>query len=369
MRETRVLVLAEDHEKVRPCFDCLGDMAEVRFQYDGAQGLADIGVWRPHVVFTELDLEALNGLEVAGRLRQDDSTVHIPVALLVHGTHYDGIEAAASAGIDSVISCPIEPTELLARTHLLAEMGRRRDTMRRRLQGAGDRQQHLHAALLQAGRFAMLGRLVGTLASQLSAYFTDIEGFCDVARSLEGTQVRRTLDQQARVVRRAHDLVDKLIEYARFQHPRLSLFEPGDAIETVRGMLQKRLETRGLGLEVDLPSDLVLWGDEALFCQMVLYLLGRACHVAPPESSLVFTGGYDDELTVLDLHCSEPIERDPAASAAEPPTGDPEQLLVPLLVRQMNGRLELEGSDPARVARLQLPYKRTSGNVPLAGED
>jgi DNA-binding response OmpR family regulator len=93
---------------------------EVKTVGDGAQALASIKVFDPHVIVLDIGLPGLDGFEVARRLRSRGDTSH---ALLIAVTGYGQREdrsRAGEAGFDYFFVKPADPREI----HGAIERGR-----------------------------------------------------------------------------------------------------------------------------------------------------------------------------------------------------------------------------------------------------
>jgi len=61
----------------------------------------------PHVVFLDLKLPRLNGLEVLARLRADPRTARIPVVVITSSREEPDIQAAYRLGVNSYVVKPV----------------------------------------------------------------------------------------------------------------------------------------------------------------------------------------------------------------------------------------------------------------------
>ncbi|MGZ8196798.1 MAG: ATP-binding protein [Burkholderiales bacterium] len=85
---------------------------DVHLAYDGASGLHAVEELAPHVAFVDLGLPAMNGYEVARRLRETARHASL-VLVAVSGWGQDSDKArSAAAGFDAHIVKPLDPAEL-----------------------------------------------------------------------------------------------------------------------------------------------------------------------------------------------------------------------------------------------------------------
>lgn len=76
---------------------------------------------QPQVVFLDVKLPKLNGLEVLKSLRQDHRTQWLPVVLLTSSDEQSDIQSAYRFGANSFINKPVDFNEFLRRVTLLSE--------------------------------------------------------------------------------------------------------------------------------------------------------------------------------------------------------------------------------------------------------
>jgi CheY-like chemotaxis protein len=85
---------------------------EVKTVHDGAQALAAVRVFDPHVIVLDIGLPNLDGYAVARRLREHGDTSHaLLVALTGYGKKEDR-ERAFAAGFDYHFTKPADPREI-----------------------------------------------------------------------------------------------------------------------------------------------------------------------------------------------------------------------------------------------------------------
>jgi len=107
------LLIVDDERSIREAlaqvFEYEGH--EVRAASDGPEALAAIGSFRPDVIFLDVKMPGMDGLEVLGRLREQD-----PAALVVmisgHGTIETAVEATRKGAYD-FLEKPLDTDRLL----------------------------------------------------------------------------------------------------------------------------------------------------------------------------------------------------------------------------------------------------------------
>ena len=76
---------------------------------------------QPHVVFLDLQLPKLNGIQVLQRLRADENTKALPVVLLTSSDEQSDIVNCYKSGANSYIHKPVEFSEFTSQVRALGE--------------------------------------------------------------------------------------------------------------------------------------------------------------------------------------------------------------------------------------------------------
>ena len=93
--------------------------------YSGAQALAGLEKQKPDLIFLDIMMPEMDGLEVLRRLKAAPETSSIPVILLTALNEYEDSETGYKMGADYYIAKPFTKTQMMtAIDHLLNE-GRR----------------------------------------------------------------------------------------------------------------------------------------------------------------------------------------------------------------------------------------------------
>ena len=88
---------------------------EIRFFLDGAEALEAIRADPPDLVLLDINMPELNGFEVCRRLKADELTRDIPVALFTEWDRVMDIATGLQAGADYFVSKDLEEAELAYR--------------------------------------------------------------------------------------------------------------------------------------------------------------------------------------------------------------------------------------------------------------
>jgi CheY-like chemotaxis protein len=113
---TRVILVVDDDPSIRALIaTTLEDVADFRLVEvpDGERALEAAAELRPEIVFLDLDMPGLDGVETCRRLRSRPSTADTRIVMLTGHTD-QGVESRARrAGVDLFLTKPFSPLGLL----------------------------------------------------------------------------------------------------------------------------------------------------------------------------------------------------------------------------------------------------------------
>jgi CheY-like chemotaxis protein len=118
-----VLIVDDDQFIRKLIATTLEDVAgfELHEAGDGVEALEVARRERPSLVFLDVDMPRLNGIDACRRLRADDATGD-PTIVMLTAAHGDSVEAdAEEAGADLFLTKPFSPLELLRLVDQLGE--------------------------------------------------------------------------------------------------------------------------------------------------------------------------------------------------------------------------------------------------------
>jgi CheY-like chemotaxis protein len=118
-----VLIVDDDQFIRKLIATTLEDVAELDL-HEAADGLEALDIareTRPSLVFLDVDMPRLNGIETCRQLRQDDATAGATIVMLT-AAHGDSVESdAEQAGADLFLTKPFSPLDLLRLVDQLGE--------------------------------------------------------------------------------------------------------------------------------------------------------------------------------------------------------------------------------------------------------
>lgn len=130
IRSANVLIV-DDTEIGRKIFEKIFSKEEfvnLHFANDGNKALKLCEELNPDIIFVDIFMPNMNGLELLKRVRSNRKFEHIPIIVQTSSTDSKDINKAFELGASDVVSKPIQATEILARAtfHLENIMFRRR---------------------------------------------------------------------------------------------------------------------------------------------------------------------------------------------------------------------------------------------------
>lgn len=86
---------------------------------NGEEGVAKAASELPDLILLDVVMPKLDGLEACKRIRQQDSTKHIPIIMVTTRSEPINVETSYQNGCNDYINKPIDNTELLAKVRSL----------------------------------------------------------------------------------------------------------------------------------------------------------------------------------------------------------------------------------------------------------
>jgi CheY-like chemotaxis protein len=121
---THGVLIVDDDQFIRKLIaTTLEDVSEFAL-YEAADGLEALEVARrerPSLVFLDVDMPRLNGIDTCRRLREEDESGRLTIVMLT-AAHGDSVESDAErAGADLFLTKPFSPLDLLQLVDQLGE--------------------------------------------------------------------------------------------------------------------------------------------------------------------------------------------------------------------------------------------------------
>ena len=113
---TRTILIVDDDPTIRKLIaTTLEDVSGYRLQEasDGAEAVERAVEAKPEIVFLDVDMPHLNGIEACRRLRSDPTTASATIVMLTGDSGPDAERGAQAAGADLFLTKPFSPLHLL----------------------------------------------------------------------------------------------------------------------------------------------------------------------------------------------------------------------------------------------------------------
>ena len=105
----RVIAIIDDNEENRFVFRTyFEDRYRVLEFSDGPEALVSMKLEPPDIVFLDISLPGIDGIEVLQQIRQDDQLRHLPVVAVTAHAMVGDRERFLNAGFDGYVSKPID---------------------------------------------------------------------------------------------------------------------------------------------------------------------------------------------------------------------------------------------------------------------
>jgi CheY-like chemotaxis protein len=113
---TRTILIVDDDPAIRKLIaTTLEDVSGYRLQEasNGAEAVERAVDAQPEIVFLDVDMPRLNGIEACRRLRSDPATAGATIVMLTGDSGPDAERGARAAGADLFLTKPFSPLHLL----------------------------------------------------------------------------------------------------------------------------------------------------------------------------------------------------------------------------------------------------------------
>jgi CheY-like chemotaxis protein len=113
---TRTILIVDDDPSIRKLIaTTLEDVSGYRLQEasNGAEAVERAVDAKPEIVFLDVDMPRLNGIEACRRLRSDPTTAGATIVMLTGDSGPDAERGARAAGADLFLTKPFSPLHLL----------------------------------------------------------------------------------------------------------------------------------------------------------------------------------------------------------------------------------------------------------------
>lgn len=162
---------------------------------NGADALIKAPLEMPDLILLDVNMPGMDGFEVCARLKQHESTGHIPVIMLTAQVDIDSRVKGLAAGADDYLSKPFSPRELIARVDRSLRSKAVSDDLR-------SRQEHLRQTFSRFVAPSIVDQLLknpdqvrlGGKLQQVTVLFADLQGFTTLSEKTEPEMLLQLLN-------------------------------------------------------------------------------------------------------------------------------------------------------------------------------
>lgn len=127
-KKARILVADDDEFYRRIYSDMLGELGHECMTVDnGLEALEKAASYKPDALIIDVVMPGMSGFEVAKRMKEDHSTMHIPVLIVTSLTDRDSKLKGLNNGADELLSKPVDEAEFQIRIRNLLKVKKYED--------------------------------------------------------------------------------------------------------------------------------------------------------------------------------------------------------------------------------------------------
>jgi len=339
--ERPIILVVDDEESVRRSFDVIfRDDYEVLTVPDGERALAKVQDLMPNLMFLDIRMPGMGGLEVLAEVRRIDEDLEVVVVTAVSDVA-TAIEAM-KLGAFSYIIKPFDVSaiqQIASRALLkhrinlenrrflesltqenvrLRTQGKR---LKRRLQATSHELHEMREGLAHASKLAALGETAAAIAHEIRNPLTVISAYIQLTRQHlpSNTKVLGHLDRVEREIQRLNRVAQHLMSYSSRSNPAWTKVPVNALVEDTLWLIRPRAHAQHVEVMTDYDaSSPAVQGDRDQLTQVLLNLLVNACQAMPDGGRIQITTGVKGEgddaqvtIQIADTGCGIPEEHLP----------------------------------------------------------
>lgn len=314
LTERPIILVVDDEESVRRSFDLIfRDDYEVVTVPDGETAVAKVRDLMPNLMFLDIRMPGMNGLEVLAQVREIDQDVEVVVVTAVTDKA-TAIEAMKLGAFNYVVKpFDVDAIQQLASrallkhrinlenrrfleslTHENERLKIQRMRLVQKLQAASHELQEMREGLEQASRLAALGETAASIAHEIRNPLTVISAYIQLTRQKlpPDTGVLPHLDRVEREIHRLNRVVQRLMAYSSRSDPAWVRADVNQLVDDTLWLIRPRAQAHGIELVTNYASaSPVVMGDPDQLTQVLVNLLVNACQATPSGGRIAITTG------------------------------------------------------------------------------
>jgi len=293
MDKARVLIIDDEKTICDACSTVLTQaLYEVQTSYDGESGLEKIDVFRPDLVFIDLRMPGLSGIEVIHSIREKDPYI-VPVVI----TGYASIDSAVEsmkAGAYDFLPKPFTPEQL----RIIAK--RALDKRRASLEAERLRQEK---EKMRQGFISMVSHELRTPLVAVTQYLEVLaNGFAGSISKEQSNIIDRMKIRMSELLR----MIDRWLKLTRLEELKLKedfkIFKMGTVIQEAIDLVKSTADEKNVHVKYDVfPDDAVVNGDRDLIKEVFINLIGNGVKYNRAEGRVSVTLQERERYWVVDV--------------------------------------------------------------------
>lgn len=339
--ERPIILVVDDEESVRQSFDVIfRDDYEVLTVPDGERALAKVQDLMPNLMFLDIRMPGMGGLEVLAEVRRIDEDLEVVVVTAVSDVA-TAIEAMKLGAFSYIIKpFDVNAIQQIASRALLKHrinlenrrflesltqenvrlrtQGKR---LKRRLQATSHELHEMREGLAHASKLAALGETAAAIAHEIRNPLTVISAYIQLTRQHvpSNTKVLGHLDRVEREIQRLNRVAQHLMSYSSRSNPAWTKVPVNALVEDTLWLIRPRAHAQHVEVMTDYDaSSPAVQGDRDQLTQVLLNLLVNACQAMPDGGRIQITTGVKGEgdeaqvtIQIADTGCGIPEEHLP----------------------------------------------------------
>ena len=279
-----VALVVDDEPSMRTFLAEVIDGFKVIQAKNGVEALELAALHKPHIIILDIMMPELDGLAVIRRLRDNPATGRIPILVLTADNGDETRLEALKLGVDDFLTKPFFSVQLLARARNLVKNRVYEADLaanKRALEVAHATLEHTASRLIHSERLSALGRLSAAIVHEVNnplnytrTALHSLKSFGDPMAEEEKADFLDVLGDANEGVERVIKTMQELRTFSRGNTSTKENIKLGAVVETARRLVKFYLA--GIELEVEVPGDLVVHGNEIQLSQVFMNLIQNA---------------------------------------------------------------------------------------------
>ncbi len=281
--ETQLLrvLIADDEPRLRRYLADSMEGFSVIEARDGREAWELSKQYLPNIIILDYMMPEMDGVELTRRLRAHKPTSRIPILLVTANAENLPRLEALEAGVSEFITKPFSTVELNARVrNLVRQKEYERDitASKQELEAAHEELKENESRLLQAERLSALGRMSAGIIHEVNNPLNYTRTALHALKSFSKQIPAEDREDFNEVVGDAKEGVDRVIQiisdlraFTKGSPSNMGEMNLAPVVESSRRLISNEL--MGIELLIEVPEDIVVYGNENQLCQVFMNLL------------------------------------------------------------------------------------------------